>query len=225
MFHYNSSTWRKFKLDVLNIFFGSVTVIAFISAIVFGIYQYKQAKNSECKQKEANAKLEEASANIKELEEGLLLSDYKLRKGIEYYEEGHFKNSLEVFKKYSNESEDLSEFKEVIREIFWKETRKIYSKYMGKGWSTEMLIMTILSKTDKTDSQYPLFLNDLLNTYEGKSESSLNFWYVPVLLNQGNYEQALEYIVDYKALSISKKANASFRDFLTNYCNRHLAET
>ncbi|HDZ9337729.1 TPA: hypothetical protein RUZ37_002853 [Vibrio cholerae] len=219
-------------MDALNMFFGLVTVIAFISAIAFGFYQYKQAKSSEAKQQEAdtkleeaNAKLEKASASIKELEEGLLLSDFKLRKGIEYYNNGHFKNSLEVFKKYSHESEDLSEFREVIRKIFWQETRKIYAKYMGHGWSTEILIMVILSKTDKADSEYPSFLNDLLGIYEEKSESKLNFWHIPILLNQGNYEKALEYIPDYKALKTSKKTNASFRQFLTDYCNRQLEET
>ncbi len=202
----------------INIFFGVVTVIAFLSAIAFGIYQNRQAKSSD-------KKLEQAKDSIKELEEGLLLSDYKLRKAVEYYEEGHHKNSLEVFRKYSNESEDMSEFKAAIGKIFWNETRKIYSKYMGKGWSTEMLIMTILSKNKNTDTQYPEFLNDLLAIYTEKSESPLHFWHIPLLLNQNKYSEALNFIDDYKALATSKKTNEAFRCFLRNYCHRQLEET
>ncbi|MEE2732641.1 MAG: hypothetical protein VYA55_17605 [Pseudomonadota bacterium] len=201
----------------MNFIFGMITVVAFVSAILFGAYQYKQAKDND-------AKLEQAKASLKELEEGLLLSDYKLRKAIEYYECGHYKNALEVFRKYSNESEDMSEFKEVIRSIFWSETKKIYAKYMGKEWSTEILIMTILSKSQNTDTKYPSFMNDLFDIYELKSESKLSFWYIPILLNQGEYQKALNYIDSYKALAINKMTNDSFRDFLRNYCNRQITE-
>jgi hypothetical protein len=85
--------------------------------------------------------------------------------------------------------------------------------------------MVILSKKDKSDSEYPSFLNDLLDIYDDKSESKLIFWHIPILLNQGNYKKALEYIPEYIALATSKKTNASFRQFLTDYCNRQLEET
>lgn len=202
----------------LNIFFGIITVVAFIAALAFGIYQLVQAKNSD-------KKLEEAKENLRDLEEGLLLSDFKLRKATEFYEQGHYKNALELFKKYSLESDDLSEFKEAIRKIFWKETRKIYSKYMGKGWSTEILVMTIVAKSEETDSTYPDFMNDLLNVYTQKSGVSLASWRVPVLLNQSRFDEVSDYLSDFRAQRSSKKANESFREFLDYYCKRQLIET
>ena len=196
----------------LNIFFGIVTVLAFGVAI----YQYFQAKKSD-------EKLDEATLNIKELENGLLLSDYKLKKAVEYYENGHFKNSLEVFRKYSKESEDLSEFREVIRKIFWNETRKIYSKYMGTAWETEILIIAVISKIDTVDTTYPQFTNDLLGIYTEMSENKLSSWAIPILLNQGDFERVEDYLPEYRVQSSSKKANEAFREFLSLYCKRKIA--
>ena len=197
----------------LNLFFGLVTLLAFAVAI----YQYFQAKKSD-------QKLDEANESIKELEDGFLLSDYKLKKAIEFYEAGQFKNALEVFKKYSKESEDLSEFRETIRKIFWKETRKIYSKYMGHSWGTEILIMTIISKMDSINSTYPKFINDLLDIYTKMSEDKLKYWRIPILLNQEAFEEVQDYIPEYKAQNNSRNANKAFQDFLSFYCKKKLAE-
>jgi tetratricopeptide (TPR) repeat protein len=202
-------------LDI-NIFFGIVTVVSFLSAIAFGIYQYKQAQDS-------NKKLEEASSNIKDLEEGLLLSDYKLRKAVDYYNEGHYKNSLEVFQKYSKESEDLSEFKETIKKIFWKETRKIYSKYLGDVIFINAIIIIAVTKADDIDTQYPEFLTSLFDLYSSKSGDEMSGLYITVFINQGKYDKALEKIEHFRSIN-SKKANASFREFLSNYCHSQQRE-
>lgn len=194
----------------MNLFFGLVTVIAFISAIIFGIYQYKQAKDGA-------KKLEEAQLNIKELEEGLLLSDFKLKKAVQYYEDGHYKNSLEVFQKYSRESEDISEFKEIVKAIFWKETRKIYSQYLGKTAFTTAVMIVAISKADEVDSEYPEFLNKLLDLYVEKSGDDMSAFYIPIFLNQGRHNEAAEQAPKYRATK-SKKANDSFKDFLVFYC-------
>lgn len=201
----------------ISIFFGLVTVVAFISAIAFGIYQYKQAKDSD-------KNLEQARENIKELEEGLLLSDYKLRKAVEFYEEGHYKNSLEVFKKYISESEDVAEFRSAIKKIFWKETRKIYSKNMGSGWSPNIVIMTILTKEDN-DSAYPDFINELLDIYEEHSGKKHSAFLIPVLLNQNKYAEVIDNVKTYRALPSNNKANEEFRKFIVTYCERQLEET
>lgn len=199
----------------ISIISGIVTIAAFISAIAFGAYQYIQAKNSD-------KKLEEAKTNIKELEEGLLLSNYKLKKAVEFYKDGHYKNALEVFKKYSAESEDTSEFVEVIRKIFWEETRKIYSQYMGNGWEPLILISTIITKKDDVEASYPSILIELMDIYKDKTNTSLAFWRVPVLLNQREYKEALKYIPKFRAKSSSTEADQSFNEFLTHYCERQL---
>ncbi|MBE4431529.1 hypothetical protein HJ019_23120 [Vibrio parahaemolyticus] len=204
----------------LNLFFGIVTVLAFGVAI----HQYRQAHKSDKKLEEANSKLEKTQESLKEIENEFLLSDFKLKKAMEFYDDGHYKNSLELFRKYSNESEDLSELKEVIRKIFWAETRKIYSKYMGKGWTPEMLVMTIISRKESTESKYPDFLVSLLDVYTAKTDQKLALWRVPILLNQDLYSEVIDFLPDFKAQYVSKKANESFRSFVEFYCNRQLSE-
>lgn len=197
----------------MDIFFGLISVVAFISAIAFGVYQYKQAKISD-------KKLEEANTNIKKLEDGLLLSDYKLKKAVEFYESGHYQNSLEVFKKYAHESDDLSEFKKAIKEIFWKETRKIYSRSVGNNISTNALIIIAITKIDETDSLYPDLLNKLIDLYTEKSGENMSAFYIPIFINQKKLDETCEQAQKYTATK-SKKANESFREFLISYC-RHL---
>lgn len=198
---------------MLEIILGAVTFIA----LGLAIYQTIQAKKSD-------DKLQETKDHIQELEDGMLLSNFKLKKAVEYYEDGHFKNSLEAFKKYANETEDSSEFFEAIKSIFWKETRKIYSKYMNKGWTPSILVLAIITRRSDIDLQYPDFILNLCELYLESTGKNISMFLVPIHLNREEYESVSYVLPNFKAQYDSKLANRSFRDFVTNYCTYHIQQ-
>ena len=183
----------------LNIILAVVAVVAFVIAI----YQTVQAKGSD-------KKLEEAQNSLKVLEDGMVLSDFKLKKAIEYYEKGKYNNSLEAFRKYSKESEDNVELEKALRNIFITETRKIYSNRLGLEVSPAVLVVVIITSGSQSDSKYPDYLNKLIQIYQDASKESFLTYHVPLLLNQENYSEVLNIVTESKAMNPTKSFSRNF---------------
>jgi tetratricopeptide (TPR) repeat protein len=193
---------------------GLVTVVS----LGFATYQTYQAKQSD-KKVEAN------QTALSELEKNLVTSDLKLVKAIEFYENGQFTDSLKAFKGYIKDSDDASELLSAVNKIFWKESRKIYGKFMPakpSGLTVSILVTTVIAKhdDDSVTEKYPDFLVQLLEAASIKSSNNLSNYKVPVYLNRGEYEKAIENLGDLKAQVRSKKANEAFREFIKLFCER-----
>lgn len=191
----------------LNLLFGITTVIA----LVFAIYQTLQAISSGKK--------------LKELEEGMVLSSFKLKKAVEYYNNGHYKNSLEAFKKYSNESEDYTELKNAIENIFWIESKKLYSKYIGEYRSIAVLVLVIMTKKIESDTKYPDYINNILDIYKDTKGKPLSIYHIPVLLNQEKYSEAIELLPKAKTNNSNTTFDHDFKYFIKEQCIKRITET
>lgn len=188
---------------------GLVAVVS----LAFAAYQTYQAKKSD-------KKLEATQVLLSELEKNLVTSDLKLIKAIEFYEKGQFSDSLKAFRGYIKESDDVTELLAAVNKIFWKESRKIYSKFIGVGFSPAMLTTVIIAKHDEVTEKYPDFFVQLLEAASAKSENKLGYYRVPVFLNLGRYAEVVASLPELKAQSKSKKANEAFREFVKLYCER-----
>lgn len=194
----------------LELIFGTATLLS----LGFAIYQSVKANKAE-------KDLEASQATLRDIEEGLVTPDLKLRKALEFYEAGHYKKSLSAFQAYARDSEDLTELKEAIRKIFREESRKIYSHVAGRQkWTPAMLVTTILSLDDETTAIYPDFVIEIMDIYARKSGSSLGYWRVPVYLNRQEYQAASQCVDELHVQKHSKKANEAFREFIRIYCRR-----
>jgi hypothetical protein len=191
--------------------FGVVSGVVTLAAICLAIYQTRQAKRSD-------EKLEETRNCLAQLEKNLATSDLKLIKAVEYYNNGHFDDSLKAFRGYIKDSDDISEINSAINEIFWKESKKIYGKYLGNGTTTAMLVVTMISKRHDIEGSYPEFLIQLLELASTKEGNSLAYYKVPVFLNLKNYESALKHLDGLTGKASSKKSNQSFREYVKYFC-------
>jgi hypothetical protein len=165
-----------------------------VFALVLAVYQTVQVKGSD-------KKLEEAKESIKELEEGMVLSEFKLKKAVQYYEEGEYNNSLEAFKKYSVESEDYVQLEKAITKIFLSESRKIYADFVGKDIPRVVLIMIVIARGTEGVSKY---LNKLVEIYINSSGDSYIHIHLPLLLNQEKYPKVLEIVTESDASEPTK---------------------
>jgi len=184
-----------------------------IVSLAFAAYQTYQAKQSD-------KKLEATQVSLSELEKNLVTSDLKLIKAIEFYENGQFTDSLKAFRGYIKESDDVTELLAAVNKIFWKESKKIYGKFIGARFSPAMLTMTIIAKHDEVVEKYPDFLVQLLEAASTKSDNKLGYYKVPVFLNLGRYAEVVASLPELRAQARSKKANEAFREFVKLYCER-----
>lgn len=191
--------------------FGVITGIVTLAAICLAIYQTKQAKLSD-------RKLEETQVALAQLEKNLVTSDLKLTKAIEYYNAGHFTDSLKAFRGYIKDTDDVTEMNTAIKGIFWKESKKIYGKYLGSGTSPAMLCVTIIGKRDDVNEKYPDFLATLLELASTKEGNSLGYFKVPLYLNLKDHSSAIKYLDDLSGNSSSKKSNEAFREYIKRFC-------
>jgi len=202
-----------------NAMFGFITGIVTLAAIVLAIYQTYQAKMSD-------KKLEETRSALTQLEKNIATSDLKLIKAVEYYNNGHFDDSLKAFRGYIKDSDDITELNSAINRIFWKESRKIYEKYIGlSGTSPSMLTVIIIQKQNEVEEKYPEFLVKLLEAASTKEGNSLGYFKVPVFLNLKKYQSVIENISGISGASISKKSSEAFREYIKLHCEYELAKT
>lgn len=182
----------------------------------FAAYQTYQAKQSD-------KRLEATQTSLSELEKNLVTSDLKLIKAIEFYENGQFGDSLKAFRGYAKDSDDVSALLKAVNKIFWSESKKIYGKYMpsgAPGYSPAMLVTVVVAKHDDVTEKYPDFLVQLLDTASSKAQNNLGYYKVPVHLNLGSYDKAVEDLGDLKVQSRSKRANEAYREFVRLFCER-----
>jgi hypothetical protein len=189
-----------------------------VFALVLAVYQTVQVKGSD-------KKLEEAKESIKELEEGMVLSEFKLKKAVQYYEEGEYNNSLEAFKKYSVESEDYVQLEKAITKIFLSESRKIYADFVGKDIPRVVLIMIVIARGTEGVSKYPEYLNKLVEIYINSSGDSYIHIHLPLLLNQEKYPKVLEIVPESDASEPTKSLGKNIAAFIRNHCINKINST
>ena len=193
-----------------------VSGLVAVVSLGFAAYQTYQAKQSD-------KRLEATQASLSELEKNLVTSDLKLIKAIEFYENGQFADSLKAFRGYAKDSDDVSELLKAVNRIFWNESKKIYGKYMPSGptgYTTAMLVTAAVGKHDDILEKYPDFLVQLIDIASAKAKHNLGHYKVPIYLNLGNYDKAIEGLGDLKAQTRSKKANEAYREFVRLFCER-----
>lgn len=202
-----------------NAMFGFITGIVTLAAIALAIYQTYQAKMSD-------KKLEETKSALNQLEKNIATSDLKLIKAVEYYNNGHFDDSLKAFRGYIKDSDDITELNSAINRIFWKESRKIYEKYIGlSGTSPSILTVIIIQKQNEVEEKYPEFLVKLLEAASTKEGNHLGYFKVPIFLNLKQYQSVIENISGISGASISKKSSEAFREHIKLHCEYELAKT
>jgi len=113
-----------------------------------------------------------------------------------------------------------------IKKIFWSETRKVFGRFVGRGWHPEMVAFLIMKRNGPENTEYPSFLLKLLELYENSAGEAAASFKAVVLLANGNYEDVMEDDAFLKLRPTnSKKANSEFRKCVEAYCRYQLANT
>jgi hypothetical protein len=201
-------------MDVGTVISGAV---AFVSLLFAGYQTYQAKENKET--------LDETKRKLSVLEDGIATSDLKLRKAKEYYSVGKFNECLNAATGYIHDSEDSNEVDKLIRTIFWQESKKIYSEYMGKRCSIQLLAVIALMKDNDKESEtekYPDFIIKLIETSAKKYNKSYGYYMSIIYINKGMKEELIKsgHLDDIIFVCQLESASESFRDALKKCCEK-----
>jgi tetratricopeptide (TPR) repeat protein len=201
------------KMDlslILTILFGIVSIIAFL----YAIRESKKAKRAE--------------KRIIEIENAVVSYKYLKQKAYEYYNNGRYEESLDVFKKYFLGNKDEQDWTEVILDIYKKETEKIYSKVitLKERFSATVLIMTYImyEKEFSGAPQYPNLLRELIKDYKENFGKDLIPVNTLIAIFDKNWKSMIDMISKVSPYS-DKEMNDTYQKLLKRYFTLKLPQT
>ena len=144
-------------MDFFSITAILVSIIFGVISVYFAIKEGKRARRAEQK--------------IVELEQAISSYEYLKNKAFNLYDNGNYKESLDVFKKYLLNNKDDKEWNEIISKIFRKETEKIFSNVFsfkeGLLPNAALLVQAYISFEDKysNSSPYSVLIKSLISDF------------------------------------------------------------
>jgi len=196
----------------MDIFLTVLFGIVGLSSLVFAIREGKRAKRAEKK--------------LVKLEQAMISHKYLKEKAFDYYNNGNYDDSLDVFKKYLLNNKNESEWKEIIGYIFINETKKMYSGLVvfdGGMPNITMLIQAYISYEEKQNnfSSYPEIIKILISDYGetfGKTRVFSKFF---MALFDKDWENAKVFLSNI-ALHRDDDLSELFRQYVLKYLNKKL---
>ena len=138
------------------------------------------------------------------------------------YKEDKVSNSFTIAYNYferflSNIQYDASGFEEIINEIFWIESYRIFPDYEPNVREIEVLITLILLKKGN-DKRYTRILKELIVLYEQRTAQKLPHYLLPIYLNDKNFDGIQSLVQDFQSFNDSK-LQSKFKELILAYCS------
>lgn len=185
------------SLNIYDIIMGIVSV----SSLSYGVYSHFQSKK---------------------MSEAITTHGYLKKLAYEAYDARDYDRALGIFQKHYLNNDDKSELFDVIRSIFWKESRRIYESWIGSKVQMNSFITLVAQiDTSSIEERYSSVLLGLIEIYSSRGWGELTYWQIPIKINQGNYKNAICLANEY-SFHKNTKINESLRNVVISYCESEM---
>lgn len=190
-------------MDIFNILCGLITIFS----LLFGFYEGKKNRN-----------------DVKEIKEAIAApNDHKLKLAVSYYEAGESREALKIFKYFAENSEsNPKDLFEVIKTIFWLETKSVFTKEYEVGLTPEVIIVLAIRRENVYTGKYSDFLIQLLDIYEeGFNKQASCYKAVVFIANKDFKGQCSNDLTKNLRLILgdnSNQTNELFKECIKSYC-------
>jgi len=178
-----------------------------IIALLFAINQGKKAKKAE--------------KEIAELKQAMTSYAYLKELGFNYYKNGKYDESLDVFKKFLLENNKQNEWNEIINTIMRKETEKIFSNFLifsnDRFPKFSLLVQTFISYEESfVNTHYPEIIKTFINDYTIKFKCRRYKSEFLIALLDKNWQKAKE-IMEETSVNNEEGIDNIFKSYVINY--------
>ncbi len=191
---------------LLTIAFGMVSVFAFI----YALRESRKAKNAE--------------KRMMEIENAVVSYKYLKEKAYEYYNQGRYEDSLDVFRKYFLDNKDEKEWVDVIVDIYKKETTKIFTKYLMPQDNYPISLLLQVYITNETEftklPSYPTIIKKLYEQYKNIFKKDIANITLLLLVFDKKWSEVRTYLQKTPIIINDKETGELYKKFIIGFIDK-----